>query len=185
MVYIPTQCPAIQNPDELRRWVEAEFMRIAQAMAATDLITDALRTFVSAGAYSEQAYTPVLTSIGGGTVPTFTAVPLAGYYARIGHLGVFGVYGTNTAGGVAGSGAFQLQCSLPSAADAAMRPIRVQLGVGNNGGVENIVLGEVVAAASQIQLYCMTGASQVATLKCQDFNNVSRALELFGFYRAA
>ena len=177
MVYIPTQCPPIANADELRKWVEAEFLRIAQATAASDLITEALRTFVSAGSYSEQAFTPVLTSIGGGTVPTFTQTPLGGYYARLGHLGVFGVYGTNIAGGTPGAGAFQLRVSLPSPA--------MQLGVGQNGGVENVMLGDIIAGASVMELYTMTGASQVATFKCQDMNNAVRSLELFGFYRAA
>ena len=185
MVYIPTQCPPIANADELRKWVEAEFLRIAQATAASDLITEALRTFVTAGAYSEQSFTPVLTSIGGGTVPTFTQTPLGGYYARIGHLGVFGVYGTNISGGTPGAGAFQLRVSLPSPAVPSTNPIRMQLGVGQNGGVENVMLGDIIAGASVMELYTMTGASQVATFKCQDMNNAVRSLELFGFYRAA
>ena len=147
---------------------------------------NALEAFITAGAYSEQtSWTPVLSSIGGGTVPTYTATPLNGAYARIGHLVFFGAYSNNVAGGVAGAGAFQLQLALPIPAFPGANPIRVQLGVGQNAAIENVLLGQVVGGASQMRLFMMTGASQVANFNCVDQNNAVRGLEMFGMYRCA
>jgi len=39
MPYIPTQCPADVDTDGLRRWVQDEFLRIAQATAVVDGVT--------------------------------------------------------------------------------------------------------------------------------------------------
>ena len=39
MPYIPTQCPADVDVDGLRRWVQDEFLRIAQATAVVDGVT--------------------------------------------------------------------------------------------------------------------------------------------------
>ena len=36
MAYIPTPCPANVDLDGLRRWVEAEFLRVAQATITVD-----------------------------------------------------------------------------------------------------------------------------------------------------
>jgi hypothetical protein len=44
-------------------------------------------------------------------------------------------------------------------------------------------MGEIAPSATQILLYNMTGASQVAPLYCSALNNVSRTLEIFGWYR--
>jgi hypothetical protein len=143
----------------------------------------ALAGFIAAGAYSTGTWTPVLSSIGGGTVPTFTAVALNGRYIRIGNMVAFTVYGTNTVGGTPGAGNFQMQFTLPIPAATAINPRRVQLGIAQNAGVENVLMGEIAPSATQILLYNMTGASQVAPFYCSALNNVARAVEIFGWYR--
>jgi hypothetical protein len=186
MPYIQTICPPINDSaDELRKWVEEEFRRVALANAESDVIINALKPFVTAGAYSEAVWTPVLSSIGGGTPPTFTTKPLTGYYVRLGKLVIFSAYGSNTAGGVAGSGTNQLQLTLPLPAYAGINPIRVHLGVAQNSGVENLLEGQVVDSATQISLYQMTGISQMGPLTCASLNNVARSLEILGTYRVA
>ena len=39
MPYIPTQCPGGVDVEGLRKWVEEEFLRVAQATAVVDGIT--------------------------------------------------------------------------------------------------------------------------------------------------
>lgn len=39
MTYIPTQCPAINDVDGLRRWVQDEFLRVAQGLQIVDGVT--------------------------------------------------------------------------------------------------------------------------------------------------
>lgn len=39
MPYVPTQCPAIDSVDELRRWIQDECFRIAQSMVTVDNVT--------------------------------------------------------------------------------------------------------------------------------------------------
>lgn len=39
MTYVPTQCPSITSTDELRKWVQDEFYRLAQALTVVDGVT--------------------------------------------------------------------------------------------------------------------------------------------------
>ena len=38
MPYVPTQCPAVNDIDGLRKWVQDEFFRIAQATVPVDSV---------------------------------------------------------------------------------------------------------------------------------------------------
>jgi hypothetical protein len=39
MAYFPTQCPAIDSVDELRKWVQDEFTRLSQSLQTVDSVT--------------------------------------------------------------------------------------------------------------------------------------------------
>lgn len=39
MTYVPSQCPSIESVDELRRWMQDEFFRLAQALTVVDGVT--------------------------------------------------------------------------------------------------------------------------------------------------
>lgn len=176
-IILPGQDVPIDRPNG----VDPIWYEKLQALTAR---VNSLQSLIDAGGYSEGVWSPVL-SAPGGTLPTFTATPLTGRYVRVGHMIGFAVYANNIAGGVVGAGNFALSVSLPIAAAADALPRRIQLGIAQNSGIENIVLGEVAAGTPIINLYKVTGTSQVAVLVCADLNNVSRSLELFGWYRVA
>lgn len=182
-IVLPGQDVTIDTPNGVDPvWYE----KLSQLNAKVQYLETNLLPLIVAGgaggAYADAIYTPVL-SAPGGTLPTFTATPLQGRYTRIGRMVSLSMYANNTAGGVNGAGAFQLSVTLPIPANVGFNPIRVMLGVSQNSGVENVVLGEIGIGGSTITLFKMTGTSQVAALNCADLNNVSRTLELFGWYR--
>lgn len=39
MTYVPSQCPSITSVDELRRWVQDEFIRLSQGLQVVDGVT--------------------------------------------------------------------------------------------------------------------------------------------------
>lgn len=145
---------------------------------------NALEAFVANGAYSQTAYTPVLTSAGG-TAPTFTAVPLSGAWVRLGSLVFVSVAGSNVAGGTPGAGAQQLSISLPKAVNATAPPSRVTAGSYLNGATESMAFAEFDAGAITAALYKQTilGANaNQAALTGADFNNATRAISWRFFY---
>ena len=186
MPYIPTQSPpGMKEFDELRRWVEEEFRRVARATAEYDVLFNTLKEFTDAGAYTEGSYTPVLTSIGGGTVPTFTATPLTGKYAKVGRLVVAAAIARNTAGGTPGAGANQLVISLPLAASASAIGGRRMAGSFVNGTTEDLAFVDIVASATTAPMYQQqivgTNADQVP-LNCVNFSNATRGFAFFITY---
>lgn len=187
MPYIPTQAPpSMKEFDELRRWVEDEFRRVAMATAAYDKLFATLKDFTDAGAYDEGTYNPVLTSAGGGTVPTFTATPLTGRWIKIGRIMTVAVVARNTAGGTPGAGTNQLSLSLPQAVSSGSLGGRRFMGAFTNGTTDATAFFDVVASATTGALYQETvSGSKVSQvpLTCVDFNNVTRGFSFYFSYR--
>lgn len=185
MPYVPTQAPAgMKEFDELRRWTEEEFRRLARATAEYDAKFKTLDAFLKANAYSEGVYTPVL-SASGGTIPTFTATALSGKWIKLGRVCFVNVTASNTAGGTPGAGTFQLSFSLPFAVNSTSLGARRLMGAYTNGGTVDLVFGDFLAGGTTSALFKQTVAGSntaQANLNCVDFNNVTRSLSWLASY---
>ena len=74
-VVLPSQTVLVDTPTGVDPvWYE----KLQALTARVNAMDTALAGFIAAGAYSTGTWTPVFSSIGGGTVPTFTAVALNG-----------------------------------------------------------------------------------------------------------
>jgi hypothetical protein len=137
-----------------------------------------LGMFMDKGAYSEGTYTPVLSATGG-TVPTFTAIPLTGKYIKIGRAVMLQIVAQNTAGGTAGAGANQLSISLPLPVSSTAISGRAFAGSMLNGTATDLAFLDITAGSSTALLWQQTVSGskvdQVA-LNCADFSNVTRAI---------
>src|SRR5262245_36463242 len=140
-----------------------------------------LDLFVQKGGYSENTYTPVL-SASGGTIPTFTAVPLTGRYFKVGRLVTVRMAASNTAGGTPGAGSFQLSISLPLPVAANAIGGRTMAGAWTNSTTEGIAFAQGGAGAMTAQLYNLGSTSNQVALNCGDFTNVNRAINFMFTY---
>jgi hypothetical protein len=184
MPYVPTQAPpSMTDFDELRRWTEEEFRRLARATAEYDQKFTTLKKFLDTGAYREGSYTPVLSTIGGGgTVPTFTALAPSGKYIRMGRICNVTMQAQNTAGGTPGAGAQQLQMTLPFPVYASSLGARGEVGVFVNSTTESLATGHITAGSNQLALYKLSSTSNQVALTPSDFNNVTRSFSWQFFY---
>lgn len=141
-----------------------------------------LKSFIENGGYREGSYTPVLSAIGGGTVPTFTLLPLTGHYIRIGRICMVTMQAKNTAGGTPGAGAQQLQMTLPFPVYLQSLGARGEIGMFGNSTLEQMATAEIAAGSNLLTLYKLSSTSNQVALTCSDFNNVTRSLSWQFFY---
>jgi hypothetical protein len=185
-IVLPAQNIVVDQPTGVDPiWYEKFRTMVAQIATLDSRVTTletALASFIQHGAYSESTYTPVLTSIGGGTVPTFTATPLFGNCFKIGRVCFLRVGGINTAGGVAGAGANQLQMSLPFPVASSSIAARLNAGTYFNGGIGNLAFADGAPGASVVNLYKLTSSTSEVALNCADLNNVSRSVNFVFYY---
>ena len=141
---------------------------------------------LSTNAYSTFDYpNAAMGSIGGGTLPTFTATPYTSRCAQIGKLVFMSVAASNTSGGTPGAGTQQLTVSLPDAVSMASLGGLEVSGSFSNGGQQWLVLAQFTAGATTAPLYQQNVSGSkvnVVPLTCGDLNNVSRSLSLQFFY---
>lgn len=164
----------------LTRNVNALIQEINLNLGDLDTRVDALE-----GKFTFGAYTPVLTSAGGGTVPVFTNPALTGAWLTIDDITFVNIYGNNTVGGVNGVGANQLSVSLPFPIFSLALPARVVAGSYENAGnadMSFIALSPGTSAGALLKLTVAGSNTNEAPLDCADFNNATRAISWLFFY---
>ena len=133
---------------------------------------NALRTIETGGIWT--AYTPTLSSIDGGTVPTFADV--RGGYCAIGNTLQVTYYFSNSSGGTAGSGANLLVASVPFNHHANQNVLGI--GIFWNGAAPQTVLARKYGD-DKVLLMRADGNN----VYCSDFSSVTRYLHLTLNYR--
>lgn len=128
------------------------------------------------------AFSPTFSGVGGGTAPTF-ATSNSTYYT-LGKMVFVTVDVSNSSGGTAGSGGFQLQMNLPvnPRSSQSGRPVGVAF---NNITVAFPLFGLISSITNTIKFFYLDTIATTASLDCNKLNNSSRSVSLSFFYEAA